>query len=633
MLPARLARLCLVALFGGLLFVIVRLAWLSDDAYITLRTVENLVNGVGLRWNSAERVQINVHPLWMLLLAAGRAITGESYFTTLAAGFALSALAAWRLLRLASTTAAAAVVVLLLVSSRAFTEYATAGLENPLAHLLLALLIGIAWREADPVRRYRRTVLLAALAACTRLDLLLVTAPMLIAAARGVAWRQRLWSGALGMSPFLGWLLFATIYYGTPIPVVGYAKLAHGVPLPELVVQGWHYAVASTLHDPTTTAIIAAGIGIGLAKPRLGCRGLAFGALLYCGYIVEIGGDFMVGRFFTAPFVVALAILTRAFAVAPRSLLVVSAAAAPLLLLLGGVPDFLRSPAHDTGPTEHYHGVVDERRTYYDSLGLLSPNRSVPGAGGASAMLRAFQRGPIVIAWSQVGRYAYEAGDQVHFCDSWLLDPLLTRLPVADPASWRIGHFERRFPEGYLESLATGENKVRHAGLHRYYEALRLVVRAPVFDGARLRAVFDLMCGAYDGDLRAFVDEQYRAPPRLPVAPTELEPPSPIGSYWFYEPRTRVIYPGGLEVRWSEPVHATRLRVRVFGVIEYGFRLQRKGVETANLRLQPTQRWEVGLQEYVIDVPMAASPFDTIWIDSATGVNAIACIGGLALER
>lgn len=632
MLPARPARICLVALFGGLLLVIVRLAWLSDDAYITLRTVENLVNGLGPRWNSAERVQSYTHPLWMLLLAAFRTVTGESYYTTLGAGFALSALAAWRLQRLASTTAAAAVVVLLLVSSRAFTEYATSGLENPLAHLLLALLIGIAWREADPVRRYRRTVLLAALAACTRLDLLLLTAPMVIDAARGASWRQRLSWGGLGTSPLLGWLLFATIYYGTPIPVTGYAKLGHGLPLPEVLAQGWHYVVASTRNDPTTIAVIAAGIGIGLARPRLGCRGLAFGALLYCGYVVEIGGDFMVGRFFTAPFVVALAILARAFAVAPRSLLVTSAAAAPLLLLLGGVPDFLRSPAHGI-PTVPYHGIVDERRIYYDSLGLLSPNRSTPLPGIASAVLRAHRQDPMVIPWPVAGRYPYEAGDHVHICDSWLVDPLLTRLPVFDPTTWRIGHFERRFPEGYLESLATGENKIRHAGLHRYYEALRLSVRAPVFDGARLRAVFDLLRGACDGDLRAYVDEQYRAPPRLPVAPTELAPPLPIGSYWFYEPRTTIIYAGGLEVRWPEPVHATRLRVRVLGVIEYGFRLRRDGVETANLRLVPTKGWELGLQEYVIDVPIAASPFDTIWIDGATGVNAVACIGGLELER
>jgi hypothetical protein len=43
---------------------------MSDDAYITLRTVDNWVNGRGLVWNTAERVQTYTHPLWMLLLSA-----------------------------------------------------------------------------------------------------------------------------------------------------------------------------------------------------------------------------------------------------------------------------------------------------------------------------------------------------------------------------------------------------------------------------------------------------------------------------------------------------------------------------------------------------------------------------------
>ena len=37
--------------------VILLMAWLSDDAYITLRVVDNAVNGLGLTWNPAERVQ------------------------------------------------------------------------------------------------------------------------------------------------------------------------------------------------------------------------------------------------------------------------------------------------------------------------------------------------------------------------------------------------------------------------------------------------------------------------------------------------------------------------------------------------------------------------------------------------
>jgi arabinofuranosyltransferase len=49
--------------------VLFRHAWVSDDAFITLRTVRNLLQGDGLRWNLNERVQGYTHPLWMFLLA------------------------------------------------------------------------------------------------------------------------------------------------------------------------------------------------------------------------------------------------------------------------------------------------------------------------------------------------------------------------------------------------------------------------------------------------------------------------------------------------------------------------------------------------------------------------------------
>ena len=59
-------------------------AWIQDDAFITLRTVDNFVEGYGLRWNPAERVQSYTHPLWMFLLSGLYFFTREAYFTTLA---------------------------------------------------------------------------------------------------------------------------------------------------------------------------------------------------------------------------------------------------------------------------------------------------------------------------------------------------------------------------------------------------------------------------------------------------------------------------------------------------------------------------------------------------------------------
>ena len=52
-----------------LAIAVVKDAWLSDDSFITLRTIDNVWHGYGLRWNPIERVQTYTHPLWMLLLS------------------------------------------------------------------------------------------------------------------------------------------------------------------------------------------------------------------------------------------------------------------------------------------------------------------------------------------------------------------------------------------------------------------------------------------------------------------------------------------------------------------------------------------------------------------------------------
>src|SRR5258708_38848078 len=60
--------------------LIVKDAWLSDDSYITFRTVDNFVNGYGPVWNVGERVQSYTHPLWMLLLSACYLCVRNIYF-------------------------------------------------------------------------------------------------------------------------------------------------------------------------------------------------------------------------------------------------------------------------------------------------------------------------------------------------------------------------------------------------------------------------------------------------------------------------------------------------------------------------------------------------------------------------
>ena len=61
--------------------VIVQRAWMGDDAFITLRTVDNFIAGRGLVYNVGERVQSYTHPLWLLLVSVPYAFTREPYYT------------------------------------------------------------------------------------------------------------------------------------------------------------------------------------------------------------------------------------------------------------------------------------------------------------------------------------------------------------------------------------------------------------------------------------------------------------------------------------------------------------------------------------------------------------------------
>ena len=645
MLRARLWTAAAGLLIVALALEVWRLAWLCDDAYITLRTAENWLAGYGPTWNIAERTQTFTHPLWLVLLTLARALGGEAYFATLALCGALSLATALLLCRCARGGAAAVAVVAVLAASRSFTEFATAGLENPLAHVLLVLLAAAYAGDRAPAARALRVALLAGLLGITRLDLLLLCAPVLLAAIARAPRRQALLHTSLGLLPVLAWAAFATVYYGSPLPTTAYAKLvATGVPARELMRQGLFYFGYVAAWDPVTVVAIAAGTALGLLLPALRSRALALGILLHCVYVVRIGGDFMAGRFCTPAFVLATAILARALAPArwPWPLLV--AAAALALQWLPGPPPWLAAPADDQGmPPVPERGVIDERLFWYGKLGLLSHERQLPVPGVYSAVLRVDGRtARVVLPGGMAGCLAYEGGDLVHVVDPWLCDPLLMRLPLGAPEHWRIGHFLRRLPEGYLESVASGENRIYHPGLRRYYGALRAAVREPVWSAHRWRELWRLWRGAYDADLAQFVAEDYRQPPRVSVDAAELATPVGDGTLWFDDPRVRVVYAGGLELLLPAPVRCRRVRAAVIPGLVYELRFCRAGSEQGRVRLdaerlnpsprpQEHLRGFMGVYEFTADVDETVGEIDAVWIDAAPSPTRIAAIGGLVL--
>jgi len=151
LLPRHVAALLLLVFFA----VLVRTAWISDDGLISLRTVMNVTHGNGLTFNAGERVQTYTHPLWLALLTASSLAFGNVYYATFALSIAVSLWVFWLAVSRANSTWQAWVAAAALLSSRAFTDYATSGLETPLVNLLLVVFAGAVLRVGD-LRSLRR---------------------------------------------------------------------------------------------------------------------------------------------------------------------------------------------------------------------------------------------------------------------------------------------------------------------------------------------------------------------------------------------------------------------------------------------------------------------------------------------
>ncbi len=513
----------MVALFLAVFAVVlVRTAWVGDDAYITMRTVDNFVRGHGLRWNVAERVQAYTHPLWMLLIAPFYAATKDAYFTLVVLGAVLSFLSVGLVLsRLCGSWPAALVCGAALTLSKAFTDYSTSGLENPLSHLMIAcfaLAFFSGWRDARTL--FVLSVCLS-LALLTRLDLAPLLAPPFawrlwqVFRSKTATRREIVASVGGGLLPLAAWEVFSVVYYGFPFPNTAYAKLNTGIPRSDLIRQGLCYLMDSVRVDPVTLLVVALGIVVGL-KGAGDYKALAAGIILSLVYVVNVGGDFMTGRFLTPAFFCAVALLTHAEWPANAAVVV-----AAVIGVLGVVMP--KSPVRSAADYEDrhfwsYNGIADERGMFYRYSGLLRYSREsgeIPTdphmEAGRQARYEAEASGrPMVLVHPDgtVGFYGYAAGPLVHIVDPFALaDPLLARMISHGHVvrQWRIGHFARSVPPGYLETLRTGRNQLENPDLARFYDKLVLVTRGPLWSAERFGTILAINLGRYNKWLKGKV--------------------------------------------------------------------------------------------------------------------------------
>jgi arabinofuranosyltransferase len=486
-----------VAIFAWL---VIRDAWLCDDAFITFRVVDNFHNDFGLRWNVVDRVQVFTHPLWCFLLVVldwpfGNLPLAAIWFSILMSVAAFLLIVPrpgrenWDLVLLA----------LLIPASKAVVQFGTSGLEGPLAYLLLVLLIlaggGL---KPDWHRNDRWVPSLGAAIVLTRPDLLLIVAPLCIAwvARKGI--RRAAVSIGFGGAIVAIWEIISFVYYGNLVPNTALAKLYTGRPFSEGVLQGLHYIVDFVLRDPAgVVGLVTCLLLLVFRRNDLQARAVSAGILLYLLYIIAIGGDFMSGRFFAVPvfLAVAEAIRTNGENTRPLADSFPGASAAAIILVVIHFFGFNGFVAANIGR----NGIADERRVYAPALSLAAMHDGSPiqRVSWVRAARELGKTGPSVMRAIAVGVVGYYGGPNVHVLDvNALGDPLLSRLPARSES--RIGHFERRIPEGYEDSLQSGSLVIEDPDLKEYCQVVWSVTRGPVWSVSRIGESNRLITGGYD---------------------------------------------------------------------------------------------------------------------------------------
>jgi arabinofuranosyltransferase len=211
--------------------------------------------------------------------------------------------------------------------------------------------------------------------------------------------------------------------------------------------------------------------------------------VLYVAYVARIGGDFIGFRFLAVPFLASAIVLQRLAAIRLRRAQRAVAAASVAMALGYGVS----TPSSPLRVHWDLPAGRGELAHYFPATNLARwrPGTEFPFARFSyvedAEMCRAMRASEFAVsATGSGGLPGFCYGPRVHLVDRLAItDPLLARQPTASRVRFVPGHLARRLPEGYLESLARGENRIRDPGLAAYYQSLRALTQGPLFTRRR----------------------------------------------------------------------------------------------------------------------------------------------------
>lgn len=516
------------------MFVLLKNAWVAEDAYIAFRSVEQFFSGNGLRWNPHERVQVFTSPLWFFVMSLIRAVSADVFLNAVIAGAILSIAAVLLAGKMIRDMWRWSLLIVLLLCSNAFFDYTTSGLENPLGYFLIVLFVYYylqIFQADDSNRTKSRTLLKLALVfgliSVCRHDLVTLVFPPAVfvfwAHWKGLTARERLYALGAGLSPILVWSIFSLIYYGFPFPNTAYAKLNTGLSKAAIVEQGFNYLYMSIRADTITLSVVFIAVASVLSSGKRHFEFIGYGILTNLFYIVFVGGDFMQGRFLSYGYLLSAVVMFTCDTKKGVAGMVTTklkrrtrrpAAALVTIACILYAAFYPHTPVNSSLEYENYDivlGVADERGFYFKMSSLWkyiteNDEEYFPKHNFCSTGYR-MSKSPVQHAVAKnVGYFAFWAGlDKIIVDTLALTDPLLARLPIQKSGQWRVGHYRRNVPDGYRESIAKNACELADPDLNEYYKKLVVLTQSDtLFSQERIRTILAMNLGLYDHYLESW---------------------------------------------------------------------------------------------------------------------------------
>jgi len=520
--------------FSLIIFIalVTLLAWQSDDAYHAYIMARNLVEGNGFVYNIGERATASSCPLFTLVCAAGYFIIRDMFFSSLLICIIFSSVAYYTVVKhFCKNKSQVMIAFVIFTGSYSFMSYTTAGLENCMLFFLASLFLVVYYEnEAYDAKKLLRIAILISLITMTRMDAVLIFAPMACYAylvkRKNVKFGKAVGIGVLGLLPFILWEIFVTFYFGFPFPNTAYAKLGTNYPITDYLYRGVQYYLNAVLCDPIILIVPFLVVIAVLIVKKADYFWTMAGVVLYGAYLLYIGGDFMMGRHFTVMFFVSTVtylVLRNREAVLTHNGLCFNKVFTGFI-----VAGLIFTYSSNVITTQFLYGekysspISDERRGYFKYTSLFNNAISYVKTGelcireawteqGMKELAEHNYPGGVLDNAPGISVYYYP---NIYLVDKYALaDPFLTKLPAVMDSNWRIGHMYRDIPAGYSDSLLYNENRIENKDLAQYLEVIRLITRGPLFSSERIKAVVDINLGKYDYLLESYkstLDENNR---------------------------------------------------------------------------------------------------------------------------